>query len=143
MAISPNTPPGTQSNPSNDNDTSVVSLIRQLAHEVPALMTKEIALVKAELRESIQATRQGVMSIGLGAIVMLGGLVMVLLAAVYALSQVLAPWLAALLVGVAALVIGFFMVQAGKKRLEPTNLVPERTASTLHKDKEALQRKVS
>jgi len=56
---------------------------------------------------------------------------------------VLAPWLAALLVGVAALVIGFFMVQAGKKRLEPTNLVPERTASTLHKDKEALQRKVS
>lgn len=143
MAISPNTPPGTQSSPSNDNDTSVVSLIRQLAHEVPALMTKEIALVKAELRESIQATRQGVMSIGLGAIVMLGGLVMVLLAAVYALSQVLAPWLAALLVGVAALVIGFFMVQAGKKRLEPTNLVPERTASTLHKDKEALQRKVS
>ncbi len=53
------------------------------------------------------------------------------------------PWLAALIVGVAALVIGFFMVQAGNKKLDASNLIPERTTSTLQKDKEAIQRKVS
>ncbi|CAM3401518.1 hypothetical protein BZK31_04825 [Pseudomonas floridensis] len=137
------TPPNTQQDTPPENDTSVLSLVRQLAHEVPALVTKEMALVKAEFRESIRTTKQGATAVGIGAIVMLGGLSMVLLAAVYALSYVMAPWLAALIVGIAALVIGFFMIQAGNKKLEPSNLVPERTASTLQKNKDAIQRKVS
>ncbi|WP_163000068.1 phage holin family protein, partial [Pseudomonas viridiflava] len=82
-------------------------------------------------------------TVGMGAVLMLGGLIMVLMAAVYALSYVMEPWLAALIVGVAALVIGFFMVQAGNKKLDASNLIPERTTSTLQKDKEAIQRKVS
>lgn len=129
--------------PTPENSGSVLSLIRQLAHEVPALVSKEMALFKAEFRESIQTTKQGMTAVALGAAVMLGGLIMVLMAAVYALSHVMEPWLAALLVGITALVFGFFMVQAGNKKLEPANLVPERTASTLQKDKDAIQRKVS
>ena len=142
------TTPDTQKAPIPDGPTpessaSVLSLIRQLAHEVPALVSKEMALFKAEFRESIQTTKQGMTALALGAAVMLGGLIMVLMAAVYALSHVMESWLAALLVGIAALVFGFFMVQAGNKKLEPANLVPERTASTLQKDKDAIQRKVS
>ncbi|MCQ9471996.1 phage holin family protein [Pseudomonas alliivorans] len=137
------TTPNTQQDRNPENETSVLSLIRQLAHEVPALDSKEVALVKAEFRESIHATKQGATTVGIGAVVMLGGLIMVLMAAVYALSYVMAPWLAALIVGVAALVIGFFMVQAGNKKLDASNLIPERTTGTLQKDKEAIQRKVS
>ena len=137
------TPPNTKQDRNPENETSVLSLIRQLAHEVPALVTKEMALVKAEFRESIQATKQAATTVGMGAVVMLGGLIMVLMAAVYALSYVMEPWLAALIVGVAALVIGFFMVQAGNKKLDASNLIHERTTSTLQKDKEAIQRKVS
>ncbi len=99
--------------------------------------------MKAEFRESLQATKQAATTVGMGAVLMLGGLVMVLMAAVYALSYVMEPWLAALIFGVAALVIGFFMVQAGNKKLDASNLIPERTTSTLQKDKEAIQRKVS
>ena len=137
------TPPNTQQDRNPENETSVLSLIRQLAHEVPALVTKEMALVKAEFPESLQATKQAATTVGMGAVLMLGGLIMVLMAAVYALSYVMEPWLAALIVGVAALVIGFFMVQAGNKKLDASNLIPERTTSTLQKDKEAIQRKVS
>ncbi|SHM91467.1 Putative Holin-X, holin superfamily III [Pseudomonas asturiensis] len=133
----------TPDSPTPESSVSVLSLIRQLAHEIPALVSKEMALFKAELRTSVQTTRQGITAVALGAAVMLGGLIMVLMAAVYALSQVMESWLAALLVGIAALVFGFFMVQAGNKKLEPANLVPERTASTLQKDKDAIQRKVS
>lgn len=133
----------TPDSPTPESSVSVLSLIRQLAHEIPALVSKEMALFKAELRTSVQTTRQGITTVALGAAVMLGGLIMVLMAAVYALSQVMESWLAALLVGIAALVFGFFMVQAGNKKLEPANLVPERTASTLQKDKDAIQRKVS
>jgi hypothetical protein len=35
------------------------------------------------------------------------------------------------------------MVQSGKKHLEATQLAPERTMNSLHKDKDAIQRKVS
>ncbi|RRV07341.1 phage holin family protein [Pseudomonas sp. v388] len=139
MTTTPNVPPDGTS----ENDTSVLGLLRQLAHEVPTLVTKEMALVKAELRESVQTAKQGAFAVGAGAIVMLGGLIMVLLAGVYALSHVLDPWLAALIVGVAALVIGFFMVQAGNKKLEPSNLTPDRAASSLQKDKDAIRRKIS
>jgi xanthosine utilization system XapX-like protein len=76
-------------------------------------------------------------------VVMLAGLVILLLAAVYALAMFMAPWLAALIVGVVAMIVGFVMVQSGKKHLEATHLAPERTMNSLHKDKDAIQRKVS
>ena len=34
-----------------ENDTSVGGLLRQLTHEVPSLITKELALAKAEMSE--------------------------------------------------------------------------------------------
>jgi uncharacterized membrane-anchored protein YhcB (DUF1043 family) len=74
---------------------------------------------------------------------MLAGLVILLMAAVYALALVLPAWLAALIVGVVAMVVGFVMVQSGKKQLEPSQLAPERTMQSLNKDKDAIQRKVS
>lgn len=125
-----------------ETDTSVLGLIRQLAHEVPVLVGKELALAKAEIRASIETTKAGVAAVAGGAVVMLAGLVILLMAAVYALALVMAPWLAALIVGLVAMVVGFVMVQSGKKQFEPSHFTPERTMNSLHKDKEAIQRKV-
>ncbi|WP_122314329.1 phage holin family protein [Pseudomonas cichorii] len=126
-----------------ESETSVLGLIRKLAHEVPALINKEIALAKAELRESVQTSRQAMMTIGIGAVMILGGFIMLLMAAVYVLTHFMASWLAALLVAVVVMIVGTLMIMAGNKKLELGNLAPERTASTLQKDKEAIQRKVS
>lgn len=133
----------TTSNLPPEGETSALSLIRQLAHEVPALLSKELALAKAEIRTSIESTKAGVAAVGGGAIVMLAGLIIVLLAAVYALANIMQPWLAALIVGVIAMVIGFIMIQSGKKQFDASHLTPERTVSALQKDKDAIQRKVS
>lgn len=131
------------SNPTPENETSAVGLIRQLAHEVPALLTKELALAKAEIKETVETAKAGVAAVGMGAIVMLAGLIIVLLAAVYALANIMQPWLAALIVGAVAMVVGFIMIQSGKKQFDASNLTPERTVSSLQKDKDAIQRKVS
>jgi uncharacterized membrane protein YqjE len=139
MAMTPNTPPGE----APENETSVLGLIRQLAHEVPALVTKELALAKAEIKESMETTKAGVAAVGGGAVVMLAGLIIVLLAAVYALANIMQPWLAALIVGVVAMVVGFIMIQSGKKQFEPSQFTPERTLNSLQKDKDAIQRKAS
>lgn len=139
MAISPQTPP----TGAPENETSIISLIRQLAHEVPALVTKELALAKAEINESITTTKAGIAAVAGGAMVLFAGLIILLMAAVYALAMLMAPWLAALIVGVIVMIIGAIMLQAGKKAFNATNFTPERTVNSLQKDKEAIQRKVS
>lgn len=122
-----------------EQDASIGSLLRQLAHEIPALFTKELALAKAEMRENLRATRAGVAAMAAGGAVMLAGLVFLLLAAVYGLSNVLAPWLSALIVGAAAVLVGWLMISAGKKQLEPESLKPDHTINALHKDVDAIR----
>lgn len=132
-----NTPHEPASNP--QSDTSVGGLLRQLTHEVPSLITKELALAKAELSESLRATKAGAASVASGGAVLMGGFIMLLLAAVYGLSEVMAPWLAALIVGGVVTVIGLIMVSAGKKKFEASSFKPERTIHSMNKDKEAVR----
>ena len=135
--------PGSRPVPAVDNDASVVGLLRQLTREVPALFTKELALAKAELQASLTTLKAGIAGVAGGAIVLLAGFVILLMSAVYALAMVMAPWLAALIVGVVVMIIGFAMLQSGKKQFEPSHFKPDRTLDALNKDQEALRRKVS
>ncbi|MBW3549365.1 MAG: phage holin family protein [Proteobacteria bacterium] len=120
-------------------DPSFGVLLRELAHEVPALLTKEAALAKSEMRENLRATKEGVAAVSTGGAVVLGGFIVLLMAAVYALSNVMAPWLAALLVGAAVIVVGMIMVSAGRKKFQAQSLRPDHTMSSLHKDRDAVR----
>lgn len=126
-----------------EQDSSLGGLVRQLFHEVPALLSKEVALAKAEFGEALRGTRNAVAAMAGGAAVLMGGFIMLLVSAVFGLSLIVAPWLAALIVGVIACVIGAIMLQAAKKSIEPGHFAPERTINSLQKDKAALQRKTS
>ncbi len=129
--------------PATENEPSIVSLLKQLAHEVPLLFTKELGLAKAEARESMQTMIIGVGAVAAGGAVMLAGLIIVLLAAAAVLSLVLPPWLAGLIVGVAALLVGAAMVVAGKKQFSADALKPQRTMESLKKDTSVIQEKVA
>ncbi|MDC6678956.1 phage holin family protein, partial [Leclercia adecarboxylata] len=71
--------------------------------------------------------------------VLLAGFIILLMSAVYFLSTMMEPWLAALIVGVVVVVIGMVMVSAGKKKFEASSLKPDRTIHSLQKDKEAVR----
>lgn len=129
--------------PAPEHDASVVGLLRQLSREVPELFSKELALAKAELQASLTTLKAGIAGVAGGAIVLLAGFIILLMSAVYGLSMVMAPWLAALIVGVLVMIVGFAMLQSGKKQFEPSHFKPERTLDALNKDQEALRRKVS
>jgi len=129
--------------PGEHDNTSIGSLLRQLTREVPELFTKELALAKAELQRSLTTLKAGTAAVAGGAMVLLAGLIILLMAAVYGLAYVVSPWLAALIVGAVTRVIGFMMLQAGKKQFDPSNLTPDRTLHALQQDKDALKRKVS
>lgn len=122
-----------------ETDTSVGGLLKQLTQEVPSLITKELALAKAEISESLRATKAGAGSVATGGAVLLGGFIVLLMSAVYGLSNVVEPWLAALIVGAVVVVIGLVMVSAGKKKFEASSFKPERTIHSVNKDKEAVK----
>ncbi len=133
---------GAEQRASVPDDQSIGGLLRQLGREIPSLLTKELALLKAEAKESVRTTKEGVAAVSTGGAVMMAGLIMVLLAAVYALGNVIEPWAAALLVGVAAMVIGFMMVKAGQKKFQH-DLKPQHTLNTFQKDRNAIGGRIS
>lgn len=133
------TPPPRTGNGHSASEASVGVLLRELAHEVPSLVTKEIALAKSEARESMRATRAGVAAVATGGAVAMSGLIALVFAAVFALSEVIAPWAAALTVGAVVMLVGYVMVQAGKKKFAAESLRPERTMHSLNKDKNAIR----
>lgn len=118
---------------------TIGALLKQLARDVPDLVVKELALARAEVSENLRETKAGVASMASGGGVLLAGLVVLLMSAVYALSNVLAPWLSALIVGGIVTLIGFGMVAGGKKKLEAGSMKPDRTMNQMHKDKQAIR----
>ena len=122
-----------------DQDRSTTSILRELMHEIPNLFTKELALARAEMRENLQQTRRGAMEVSTGGVVLLGGYVVLLMAAVYALSEVMEPWLAALLVGGIAALVGYMMVKSGMRHFDRQELRPDRTIGAVHKDADAIR----
>lgn len=143
MNRDPFDPPREALEPETPSDPSLGGLLRQLTREVPELLSKELALAKAELQQSLSTLKAGVAAVAGGAIVLLAGLIILLMAAVYGLATIMQPWLAALIVGGITLIVGYLMLQAGKKQFEPSHFTPDKTLNAMQRDKDALKRKVS
>lgn len=124
-----------------DEDASIGALLRELGHEVPSLLRNEVALAKSEARETLRATKEGVAALSTGGAVMMAGLVVLLFAAVYALSNAMAPWLAALVVGGVTVFIGYMMLQSGRRKLQSDSMRPSHTMNSLKKDTDVIRRR--
>ena len=120
-------------------DESTPSLLRRLADDIGMLFAQELALLKAETVRSVSDLKAATMSIAMGGAVTFLGLFFLLLAAVYGLGNVVAPWLAALIVGGAVTLIGVIMLATGRRKLEPRAMAPRRTAAALRKDSEMIK----
>lgn len=123
-------------------DDGIVPLIKRLADEVTTLFSKELALLKVETTSAINDTRTGIGAMAAGGAVLYAGFLFLLVSAVMALSQVMEPWLAALIVGGVVLIIGAIMLSSGKKKLEPSAFRPEHTQASLEKDRNMVKRSI-
>jgi Putative Actinobacterial Holin-X, holin superfamily III len=122
---------------------TTVGLMRRLLNEVSTLFRKEIALAKVEASEALSQAKTGAISMASGGAVLFAGFLVLLAAAVFALAHVVSDWLAALIVGGIVTVVGFIMVNSGKKKFDPGALKPDRTQRSLRKDKEMVERRMA
>lgn len=125
----------------NRDAESPAGLLRRLVDELTTLVRQEIALATSEMTRSLGEARTGVASVATGGAVLFAGILVLLAAAVLALAEVMEAWLAALIVGVIVAAVGYGMLQAGKKKLDPSHLKPVRTQESLRRDKELFDRR--
>lgn len=121
------------------SDKSLTTLMRELANDVTSLFTKEVALAKSEVSHSLTNAKAGIFGVAGGGAVLQAGFLFLLLAGVLGLGTIMELWLAALIVGGVVTLIGFTMMQAGKKKLEASSLKPQHTINSLHKDQSAIK----
>lgn len=118
----------------------IADLIRNLATDLSTLLGKEIELAKSEVGESVTEAKTALGAIATGAAMAMAGLVVLLMSALYGLSNVVEPWLAALIVGAAALLVGYLMVRSAKEKMSASSIVPDRTVESAKKDMDTLER---
>ena len=114
-------------------------LLSQLANNSAALVRDEIALAKQEMSEKVSSFRSGVVTIAVGGVVALLGILALVAAAIIGLAHYMDAGLAALIVGVVFALIGGIIAFVGMGRLKRTSLKPEQTMETLEEDKEWLK----
>ncbi|MDD9368764.1 MAG: phage holin family protein [Acidimicrobiales bacterium] len=117
------------------SDESVGELVKRAASQTAELVRKEIQLGQLELKDKGRRAGKGVGMLGAAALIALYGAGALVAAAVLGLAEAVDPWLSALIIGVALLVVAAVVGLVGKKTtteaLPPT---PERTMASVHDD---------
>jgi len=121
------------------SETSVGELIGNISNDLSTLFRQEVELAKAELKQ--EASKAGKAAGMLGAAGFAGYLVVVLLsfALVAALSNVMDPGWAALIVAVIWAIVGAVLYANGRKKLKTVDPTPRRTVETIKEDAQWLK----
>jgi hypothetical protein len=123
-------------------DRSLRDLVGQLSRDGATLIQQEIALAKAELAETADKLKQGVVSAATGALVLYAGILTLIAAAVLLLALAVPGWLSALLVGGVVTAVGAVLVGKGKKDLDRVRVVPKRALDSVERDVDMLKEAV-
>lgn len=127
--------PGASRTWEDDNNmasqASMGRLFRELATDLSELTRKEIQLAQTETMEKVSHASKAVITMAAGGFVAYAGLLVLMAAAVMGLATFVPYWLAAVIVGGLALIIGLIMVQSGRSALQQTSITPEKTVDSL------------
>ncbi|MGO1316426.1 MAG: phage holin family protein [Cellulomonadaceae bacterium] len=142
--IIPAPPSGTDTPPPNAPEPSIGELFGRITEQTSRLVRAEIELAKKELVGKATKLGVGIGLVAVGGVLALYGLGVLIHAAVLGLSTVLAPWLAALIVGLAIFLVVGVLVLVGVKQLKagspPT---PEAALESIKKDVDTVKKGLS
>jgi uncharacterized membrane protein YqjE len=117
------------------DDRSAGELVQQLSEQTSTLIRQELRLATAELQEKGKHAGVGAGMFGGAGLVALYGVGALIAAAIIGLGTLVEPWLAAVIVGVALLLVAAIVALAGKKQVEQaTPVTPERTVDSVQRD---------
>ena len=116
------------------NGRSMGEIVQSIIADVQEIVRSEFRLVKAEVQEETAKVARSGTPLIVGLLLGLYALGFVLLAAVHALSIVIAAWLAALIVGFAVGAVSLILINMGRNRLKGVKVVPEKTIGSMREN---------
>ena len=123
-------------------EKSLGDLFGELSQETSTLIRQEVQLAKAEMSEKVSEIGKNVAILAVGGFLAYAGLLALIATLILILAEVMAGWLAALLVTLVILIIGSVLIMKGLNDLKSINPAPEQTLETLKEDKEWVQRQI-
>jgi hypothetical protein len=129
---------GAQAPSSGERPTG--ELVKQLSEQVSALVREELKLAQLEMTRKGKQAGVGAGMLGGGGVIALYGLGCLIACVILAISEGLAAWLSALIVGVALLAAAGAAALMGKNRLQKaTPPVPEEAVGSVKTDVEVIK----
>jgi hypothetical protein len=109
-------------------------LVERLSHDVTLLARQEVALAKREAADKLAKVQAEALGLAIGGGMVHAGLLATVAALVLGLAEVIAPWLAGLIVGVLLLGCGGIILLRGKARLAQIDLAPKLVLDNVAQD---------
>lgn len=114
------------------DERSLGELFSELSRETSLLIRKEVELAKTEMTAKARDAGGRAATVGVGGALTHAGLLVLLAAVVLALTRLgLESWLAALIVAVLTMAIGYALTRNGLTKLRRTSLAPTQTIESL------------
>jgi hypothetical protein len=123
-------------------DRPISSIIEDILRHVGEIIRSEVHLAKTEIKQDLQELKKAGTYLAIAGVTGMFALAFLLLAAVYALSTVMAPWLAAVIVGVVVGGVGAGLLVKGLHILKATSMTPDRTIQSLEDNVKWLKKHV-
>jgi putative superfamily III holin-X len=112
----------------------IPEVLRDIVGNLREIVRAEILLAKVEITEEATEAAKAAATFGMGLVSGFYGIGLFLLAAVYGLSMIVAPWLAALLVGSLVGIVAIALMSAGKKKFKRLNPARSKTIQRLEEN---------
>lgn len=120
-------------------EREVGKIVADVWENAEKLVRQELELGLAEIDRRVDKLKTGLMTAAIGGAVLYAGVLVLLAAVVMGLANVMAPWLAALLVGVLVTGAGAFMSQRGTQKAESAAKPDEHLNRTVNAMKEVVR----
>jgi uncharacterized membrane protein YqjE len=113
---------------------SVPEVLQDIVGNLQEIVRSEFRLAKTELKEEAAKAAKPAATFGVGLVLGFYGIGFLLLASVYALSRVMAGWLAALLVGTILAIVAIALMSSSGNKLKRVNPTPDKTLRSLQEN---------
>jgi len=123
-------------------DKSLGDLFAELASDTGTLVRQEVALAQAEITHKATKAGKNIGFLAVGGAVAYTAVLAITAAVILLLAHFIAPWLAALLVGVVFGAVAFFMISSALTELKKTDPMPRETIETIKEDAQWLKKEV-
>jgi uncharacterized membrane protein YqjE len=115
-------------------DRSIGELFSELANETALLIRQEVALAKVELTQKASRAGRNVGYLVLGGAVAYAALLALLATIIILLANVMAWWIAALIVAVLVGIVAAVLISKALAALKNMDVAPRQTVETLKED---------